>query len=84
MRHAKQSPKLERDRSYWAIETKRDKADQWQPYPWTFEPGKTPHPDGLAWVGIHRKRARQIARDLRQSKKYFAVRAIKLQRITRA
>ncbi|MCC6798285.1 MAG: hypothetical protein IT366_24440 [Candidatus Hydrogenedentes bacterium] len=82
MRHPKQSPKLEREKAYWAIEVKQNRFDEWETYP--VNPNGQRENDGLTWTATTRKRARQRARDLRRVSRFHAIRAIKLQRITRA
>lgn len=88
MRHPKQSPQLEHDDSYWGVEIKHTRKSQWALHPLSKAEAEAECApawiDGLKWIAVHRKRARQVARDLRGTRKYFAVRAIKLQRITRA
>ncbi|MCC6155684.1 MAG: hypothetical protein IT367_18080 [Candidatus Hydrogenedentes bacterium] len=89
MRHRKQSPQLEREKSYWAIEIKHAKEAAWELHPLdlyirVMRGDDSDRLAGLKWIALHRKRARQLASDLRKSQKYYAVRAIKLQRITRA
>lgn len=82
MRHRKQPPQLEHDAHYWAIEVRRSYGDEWETYP--VNAGEQRTTDGLTWTATTRKRARQRAKDLRRECRYYAVRAIKLQRITRA